>query len=110
RLMVMLFDFSSMQPPEQLRAVDAALKFLGNQMTASDMVSIMVFGTALKTIQDFTADRDLLVSTIKGFHIGESSELASMADTGPDSEDQSGQFVADETEFNIFNTDRKLAA
>jgi VWFA-related protein len=110
RLMVMLFDFSSMQPPEQLRAVDAAIKFLGTQMTASDMVSIMVFGTALKTIQDFTADRDLLVSAIKGFHIGESSELASMADTGADSEDQSGQFVADETEFNIFNTDRKLAA
>ena len=33
-----------------------------------------------------------------------------MADTGADSEDQSGLFVADETEFNIFNTDRKLAA
>jgi VWFA-related protein len=110
RLMVMFFDFSSMQPPEQIRAVDAAIKFLGTQMTASDMVSIMVFGSTLKTVQDFTDDRDLLISTIKGFHIGESSELASMADTGADSEDQSGAFVADETEFNIFNTDRKLAA
>jgi chemotaxis methyl-accepting protein methylase len=43
-------------------------------------------------------------------HIADSSELASMADTGPDPEDESGLFVADETEFNIFNTDRKLAA
>jgi VWFA-related protein len=110
RLMIMFFDFSSMQPPEQIRAVEAAIKFLGTQMTASDMVSIMVFGSVLKTVQDFTDDRDLLISTIKGFHIGESSELASMADTGADSEDQSGAFVADETEFNIFNTDRKLAA
>jgi len=110
RLIVMLFDFSSMQPPEQIRAVDAATKFLGSQMTASDMVSIMVFGSTLKTVQDFTDDRDLLISTIKGFHIGESSELASMADTGADSEDQSGLYVSDETEFNIFNTDRKLAA
>jgi VWFA-related protein len=110
RLMVMFFDFSSMQPPDQIRAVEAAIKFLGTQMTASDMVSIMVFGSVLKTVQDFTDDRDLLISTIKGFHIGESSELASMADTGADSEDQSGAFVADETEFNIFNTDRKLAA
>jgi VWFA-related protein len=110
RLMIMFFDFSSMQPPEQIRAVEAAIKFLGTQMTASDMVSIMVFGSVLKTVQDFTDDRDLLISTIKGFHIGESSELASMADTGVDSEDQSGAFVADETEFNIFNTDRKLAA
>jgi VWFA-related protein len=110
RLIVMLFDFSSMQPPEQLRAVDAAIKFLSSQMTASDTVSIMVFGSTLKTVQDFTDDRDLLISTIRGFHIGDSSELASMADTGADAEDQSGAFVADETEFNIFNTDRKLAA
>src|SRR5690349_21753748 len=110
RLIVIFFDFSSMQPPEQIRAVDASIKFLGTQMTASDMVSIMVFGSALKTVQDFTADRDLLISTIRGFHIGESSELASMSDTGADSEDQSGLYVADETEFNIFNTDRKLVA
>jgi VWFA-related protein len=110
RLMILFFDFSSMQPPEQIRAVDAAIKFLGTQMTASDMVSIMVFGSVLKTVLDFTDDRDLLISTIKGFHIGESSELASLAGTGADSEDQSGAFVADETEFNIFNTDRKLAA
>jgi VWFA-related protein len=110
RLIVMFFDLSSMQPPEQIRAVDAAIKFLGTQMTASDMVSVMVFGSALKTVQDFTGDRDLLISTIRGFHIGESSELTSMSDTGADSEDQSGLYVADETEFNIFNTDRKLVA
>jgi VWFA-related protein len=110
RLIVMLFDFSSMEPPEQVRAVNSAVKFLSTQMTTSDMVSVMTFGTSLKTVQDFTADRDLLVSTIERFHIGNSSELASLADTGADSEDQSGQFVADETEFNIFNSDRKLAA
>lgn len=110
RLIILFFDFSSMQPPEQVRATEAAIKFLTTQMTASDTVSIMVFGSTLKTVQDFTGDRDLLISTIKGFHIGESSELASMADTGADAEDQSGLFVADETEFNIFNTDRKLAA
>jgi VWFA-related protein len=110
RLIVMLFDFSSMEPAEQIRSVDSAIRFLSTQMTASDMVSIMTFGTDLKTVQDFTADRDLLISTMRAFHIGASSELASMADTGADAEDQSGQFVADETEFNIFNSDRKLAA
>ena len=110
RLIVMLFDFSSMEPPEQIRSVDSAIRFLGTQMTASDMVSIMTFGTDLKTVQDFTADRDLLISTMRAFHIGASSELSSMADTGANSEDQSGQFVADDTEFNIFNSDRKLAA
>ncbi len=110
RLMVMLFDFSSMQPFEQIRAREAAIKFLTSQMTASDMVSIMTFGTELKTIQDFTADRDLLINTINRFRTGESSENATFADEGADTQDQSGQFVADETEFNIFNADLKLAA
>jgi VWFA-related protein len=110
RLIVMLFDFSSMQAAEQIRSRQAALKFLTTQMTASDMVSIMTFGTELQTIQDFTSDRDLLTAAINRFRVGESSENAAMADTGADAQDQSGQFVADETEFNIFNSDLKLAA
>src|SRR6185437_5678767 len=76
RLIVMLFDFSSMEAAEQVRARDAALKFLSTQMTASDLVSIMVFGSELKTIQEFTPDRDLLTSIIQRFHIGEASDLA----------------------------------
>jgi VWFA-related protein len=110
RLIVMLFDISTMQPQEQIRSVDAAIKFLGTQMTTSDMVSIMVFGTELKTVLDFTADRDQLISTLHAFHVGEASELSTQADTGADAQDISGSFVADETEFNIFNSDRKLAA
>ncbi|MBV8526221.1 MAG: VWA domain-containing protein [Acetobacteraceae bacterium] len=110
RLMVMLFDFSSMQPAEQIRAKNAAIKFLNAQMTASDTVSIMIYGSSLQTLLDFTSDRDLLINTINKFRIGEGSEYATFADTGADAEDQSGQFVADETEFNIFNADLKLAA
>jgi VWFA-related protein len=110
RLIVMLFDISTMQPQEQIRSVDAAIKFLGTQMTTSDLVSIMTFGTELKTVLDFTADRDQLISTLHAFHVGESSELSTMAYTGADTQDISGSFVADETEFNIFNSDRKLAA
>ena len=110
RLMVLLFDFSSMQPTEQIRAKDASIKFLTSQMTASDTVSIMTYGTELKTVQDFTSDRDLLIATINKFRIGESSENATTADTGADAQDSSGGFVADETEFNILNVDLKLAA
>jgi VWFA-related protein len=110
RLIVMLFDFSSMQPAEQMRAKQAAIKFLTTQMTASDTVSIMIFGTTLQTVQDFTSDRDLLIATVNKFRIGEASENATFADEGADSQDVSGQFVADETEFNIFNADLKLAA
>ncbi len=111
RLLVLFFDFSSMQPQEQIRAQQSALKFLGEQMTASDMVAIMTLGVTVQVAQDFTADRDRLTQVIKSFHIGESSELAIEADTGDanSGEYTGAAFIADETEFNIFNTDRKLA-
>src|SRR5260370_16882992 len=39
------------------------------------------------------------------------SEMATLADTGDDdNEDTGAAFVAEETEFNIFNTDQNLAA
>lgn len=108
--MVLLFDFSSMQAAEQIRAKNAAINFLEKQMTTSDEVSIMTYGSELKTVVNFTSARAELIGAIQAFRIGESSENATFADSGSDSQDQSGQFTADETEFNIFNADLKLAA
>ena len=111
RLLAMFFDLTSMQPPEQARAVTAATKFLATQMTKSDLVEILTFTTQLNVVQDFTDNRDLLLDTIRKLRLGDSSELATQGDTGAAAEgDDSGAFVADDTEFNIFNTDRKLAA
>lgn len=111
RLLVLFFDFSSMPQEDQFRAQRSALKFLDTQMTANDMVSIMAFSTKLQVIEDFTNDREKLQATIKGFRIGESSDLADIAPTGEDSTTDTGAaFTADETEFNVFNTDRKLSA
>jgi VWFA-related protein len=110
RLIVIFLDFSSMDTPEQIRATQAAEKFISTQLTASDMVSIMMYSSSLRTLVDFTDDRDQLLTTLHNVHIGEGAELTGQADEGADAEDQSGQFVADETEFNIFNTDLKLMA
>ena len=110
RLIAILFDMSSMQPAEQLRAQAAANKFITEQMTKSDLVSIMVYGATLKTLEDFTSDRDQLLADIRKLRIGDSSENAVQGTTGADATDDSGEFTADDTEFNIFNTDNKLAA
>jgi VWFA-related protein len=110
RLLAFLFDFSSMLPAEQLRAQAAALKFIQTQMTASDLVTILSFSNRLRVVEDFTDDRDRLIAAIRGFRLGESSELAVEGATGADDTDDSGAFTPDETEFNIFNTDRKLSA
>jgi VWFA-related protein len=112
RLIVFLFDMSSMPPQDQTRAQKAALKFLNEQMTPSDVVSILTFSNQLKVVQDFTGDKDLLTQDLRNFSIGQGSELSGEADTATTDtgEDTQSAFTADETEFNIFNTDMKLSA
>jgi VWFA-related protein len=111
RLMVFFFDFSSMQIPDQLRAQDGALEYLQKRITKDDVVAVLFYASTIQVLSDFTEDRDVLTHVIKTLPIGEASELAALADTGDDNgEDTQAAFVADETEFNIFATDKKLAA
>jgi VWFA-related protein len=111
RLLVLFLDFSSMGIPEQLRAQEAAQQYLDKQITKDDLVAVMLYTSMINVLSDFTGDREVLSNIISNLPIGEMSELAGLADTGADdSEDTGAAFVADETEFNIFNTDQKLAA
>ncbi|MGO9897324.1 MAG: VWA domain-containing protein, partial [Bryobacteraceae bacterium] len=111
RLLVLFFDFTTMGVPEQLRAQDSALTFLDKQITSSDMVAILLNTGVVQVKTDFTADRDQLKSIVENLPIGDMSDLSALADMGADTEEDTGAaFVADETEFNIFNTDRKLQA
>lgn len=111
RLVAMLFDFSAMPTADQARVQESALKFIREQMKAADLVAIMTASTGpLKIEQDFTDDRDRLEEVVRKFQIGVASELAEVGGNGDDTdaEDNGQAFSADETEFNIFNTDRKL--
>jgi len=111
RLLVFFLDFSSMGIPEQLRAQDASLEYLDKHITKDDMVAILLYTSQIYVKTDFTSDREVLTQIIKDLPIGEMSEMAGLADTGDaNNEDTGAAFVADETEFNIFNTDQKLAA
>jgi VWFA-related protein len=113
RLVAMLFDFSTMAIPEQNRIQVAALQFIREQMKPADIVAVLSASTGpLKIVQDFTDDKDRLEEVVKGFTIGQASELAGVAGNGGDStsgEDTGTAFNADETEFNVFNTDKQLA-
>ena len=111
RLLVLFFDMSNLQVPDALRAQDAARDFVDKQMTESDMMAIMLYTTTVQVKTDFTNNRTALTDIINALPIGDTNDLSDVADTGDDnSEDTGAAFVADETEFNIFNTDQKLAA
>ncbi len=109
RLLVMFFDWSSMQPPEQIRAREAAQAFVRTKMTSSDLIMVATFSTRLKVEQEFTADREALLALFDRFLPGDDAGLATEASTEEDTSEDS-MFTADESEFNMFNTDRKLAA
>lgn len=111
RLFVFFFDLSSMPPADQIRAVKSANEFIGKQMKPADMVAVMSFSTKVEVRQDFTDDREVLRAALRGLRIGEGSDLAGAASTASEDESDDGSvFQADESEFNIFNTDRKLGA
>jgi VWFA-related protein len=110
RLLAIYFDMSAMPPGDQLRALSAAEKFIRTQITEVDLVSILRYqGGSVDVLQDFTADRNRLLSILETMVVGEgqgSAETiddASTADTG-------AAFGQDDSEFNIFNTDRQLSA
>jgi len=110
RLMSLYLDMTAMPVPDQLRALAAAQKFINTQMAKADMMAIMEYaGGSVRVLQDFTDDRDALNKVIdtlvagEGQGFDENANDESAADTG-------AAFGQDDAEFNLFNTDRQLAA
>jgi len=110
RLLALYFDMTSMPPSDQLRALAAAQTFIRREMTSADLIAILRYsGGAVQVLQDFTGDRNRLLSILQtmivgeGQGFGESSNDAAASDTG-------AAFGQDDSEFNIFNTDRQLSA
>jgi VWFA-related protein len=111
RLIILFFDLSSMQPDEIARAAVSAQNYVEEQMAPADLVAIVSLGDSLSVDQDFTADKVQLKKVLQsynggagqGFEQGDTGATEGTADTG-------NSFTADDTEFNIFNTDRRLEA
>ncbi|HLY60778.1 MAG TPA: VWA domain-containing protein [Terriglobia bacterium] len=121
RLLVLFFDMSSMQVDDLMRALKGATDFVHTRMTPADLVAVVSYTSTLNINQDFTNDRDVLEKTLRSLRVGESSSLADSGTTGDAgttnaqgeevvNQDVSAAFTPDETEYNIFNTDQKLAA
>jgi VWFA-related protein len=108
RLLALYFDMVAMPVPDQLRALDAAQKFIRTQMTPADLVAIMMFDNgAVRVLQDFTEDRERLLSIIETMAVGEDENVTLTDDS---SADTGAAFGQNDSEFNIFFTDRELSA
>jgi VWFA-related protein len=110
RLLALYFDMTAMGPADQLRALSAAQQFIRTQMTTVDLVSILRYqGGSVDILQDFTADRNKLLSILETLIVGEGQGSAETIDDAS-SADTGAAFGQDDSEFNVFNTDRQLSA
>jgi VWFA-related protein len=110
RLLAIYFDMTAMPPADEMRALAAAEKFIRTRITSADRVAIMRYsGGSVDVLQDFTDDRNRLLSILETLVVGEGqgdfedAQDAGTADTG-------AAFGQDDSEFNIFNTDRQMSA
>ena len=111
RLIILFFDLSSMEPDEIDRAVTSAEHYVDTQMATADLVSIVSLGSSLLVNQDFTSDHELLKKQLQAFGEGSGQGFEEGTTGTTEGTPDTGQsFTADDTEYNIFNTDRRLEA
>jgi VWFA-related protein len=109
RLLALYFDMTAMPPSDQLRALTAAQKFVRGQMMSADMAAIMTYtGGSVRVHLDFSDDRDLLLDVLQ--HLAVDGQSFDVSAGGDSAGDTGAAFGQDDSEFNIFNTDRQLAA
>ena len=65
RYMVLFFDNAGMDPDGQMWERGAAYRFVEGTASPSRMIAVMDYGSGLHAAQNFTADRDLLMSAVR---------------------------------------------
>lgn len=113
RLIFLFFDSSSLAPEDLVRARESAEEYVRQKMTPADLVAIGVLGNSMRILESFTNDRDALARALRRIVPGEAAALGEEGAT-PDAEaaddENAAGFTPDDTELNIFNSDRKLGA
>ncbi len=114
RLLALYFDLNSMPPADQFRAQAAAVEFLRNRMTASDLVAVISFSGVVRVRQDFTGNRDLLLAAVNQLFLNQGWQWGGQSPAGRSGEESAAEygsaFGEDDGEFYLFTTDRQLAA
>lgn len=114
RLMVLLFDLSSMQPEDVQRAIDSANTFVSQQMSGADLVAIATVSTQLDVLTDFTGDRAAVAATLAQLAYTEGTATPP-PDAATAATDEAAAAATETTEteaaeLDMFNNDVRLRA
>ena len=114
RLIVLLFDVSSMQPEDVQRAVDAAAKYVNEKMSPADMVAVATVSSVLEVLTDFTADRTKVAAALAtlGYKEGTATPppAASTVATDEQAAADASTATEDSAAMDMFNNDIRLRA
>ena len=121
RLLVLLFDVSSMQPDDIQRAVDSGVDWVDTSMSNADLVALVTIGSRLNVLSDFTSSREDLTAALHGlgYTEGTAVDVAAFATAATEeaaastasTDDPSQADSTTETEaLEEFNNDVRLRA
>jgi VWFA-related protein len=112
RLIVLLFDVSSMEPEDVQRSIDSAQKYVKEQMSPADLIAVATVSSMLNVLTDFTGDRAAVEAALNKLSWTEGTatpppDAATMATDEVTAADPDA--VAEETaELELFNNDMRL--
>lgn len=113
RLVVLLFDISSMQPEEVQRAVDSATKYAHDTMAASDLVSVVTIGSTLTVLSDFTDQREEVLAALQSLAYSDGTAVPPVALSTVATDEAAAEAdpeAATDEGFEAFNNDVRLRA
>jgi VWFA-related protein len=83
RYLILFFDNSTMQTPDQIQARNAANQFIAANAGTEHLMAVVDFGGALRIVQNFTANADLLKSAVAGIKSSSVNPNANVPDAQP---------------------------
>jgi VWFA-related protein len=83
RYLILFFDNSTMQTPDQIQARNAANQFIAANSDGDHLMAVVDFGGALRIVQNFTANADLLRSAVAGIKSSSVNPNANVPDVQP---------------------------
>lgn len=113
RLMVLLFDVSSMAPEDVQRAVDAAQEYVDTQMAPADLVSVVTIGTTITVLSDFTGVKAEVQAALAALGYSEGTATSPPAASTAELDETAASddtTSTDDTGFDAFNNDVRLRA
>ena len=83
RYLILFFDNSTMQTPDQIQARKAANQFIAANADGDHLMAVVDFGGALRIVQNFTANADLLRAAVAGVKASSVNPNANVPDPQP---------------------------